>query len=138
MVALSLTEAAYFSFEETGPDLLHQGFKRSRCFKVQPPGAAEIRFVRLIRLGRGGSLGQAEHTEAHEGGEPAEQEVPHTMTYIPKLSPEEIDKMIAILHDESKKIAKTKEFLFNVNDRDWLGNGPNLHVPNPIGPCYNV
>jgi hypothetical protein len=31
----------------------------------------------LIRLGRGGSLEQAEHTEAHEGGEPAEKEVPH-------------------------------------------------------------
>ena len=72
-----LNRGGVFSFEETGPDLLHQGFERSRCFKVQRPGTAEIRIVWLIRLGRGGSLGQAEHTEAHEGGEPAEQEVPH-------------------------------------------------------------
>src|ERR1700730_3016138 len=58
-----LNRGGVFSFEETGPDLLHQGFERSRCFQVQPPGAAEIRFVRLIRLGRGGRLGQAETTE---------------------------------------------------------------------------
>src|SRR5580704_12078373 len=72
-----LNRGGVFSLEETGPNLLHQGFERSRCFKVQRPGTAEIRIVRLIRLGRGGSLGQAEHTDAHEGGEPAEQEVPH-------------------------------------------------------------
>jgi hypothetical protein len=42
-----------FSLEETGPNLLHQGFERSRCFKVQRPGTAEIRIFWLIRLGRG-------------------------------------------------------------------------------------
>jgi hypothetical protein len=53
------------------------GLEGSRCFKVQRPCAAEIRFVRLIRLECGGSLGQAENTEAPEGGERTEQEVPH-------------------------------------------------------------
>src|SRR5580704_3175732 len=64
-----LNRGGVFSFEETGPNLLHQGFGRSRCFKVQRPGTAEIRIVWLIRLGRGGSLAHAEHTEAHESGE---------------------------------------------------------------------
>jgi hypothetical protein len=46
---------------------------RSRVtFKVQRPGAVEIRFVRLIRLGCGGSLGQAKNSEAREAGERAE------------------------------------------------------------------
>jgi hypothetical protein len=72
-----LNRGGVFSLEETGPDLLHQGFERSRCFKVQRPGTAEIRIVWLIRLARGGSLGRAEYTEAHEGGETAEQEIPH-------------------------------------------------------------
>ena len=44
---------------------------------VQYPGAAEIRFVRLIRLRCGESLGQAENTEAREGSERAQQEVLH-------------------------------------------------------------
>jgi hypothetical protein len=37
---------------------------------VQYPGAAEIRFVRLIRLSCGGSLWQAETTETREDSEP--------------------------------------------------------------------
>ena len=37
----------------------------------------EIRFVRLIRLKCGGSLREAEKTEAREGGERTEQEVSH-------------------------------------------------------------
>jgi hypothetical protein len=48
----------YFPFRQTNDP-----------FKVQHPGAAEIRFVRLIRLGCGGSLGRAENTEAREGGD---------------------------------------------------------------------
>jgi hypothetical protein len=61
-----------FLFEKTGSGFLYYGFERIRCFKVQRPGAVEIRFVRLIRLGCGGSLGQAKNTEAREGGERAE------------------------------------------------------------------
>ncbi len=53
-----LNRGGVFSFEETGPDLLHQGFERSRCFKVQRPGTGEIRIVWLIRMERGGSFGQ--------------------------------------------------------------------------------
>ena len=68
---LVLREVAPKSFR------LHQGFESSRCFKVQRPGAAEIRFLQLIRLRCGGSLGEAENTEAREGGQRAEQEVPH-------------------------------------------------------------
>ena len=76
-LGFKLNRGGVFSLEETGPNLLHQGFERSRCFKVQRPGTAEIRIVWLIRLGHGGSLAHAEHTEAHESGEPAKQEVPH-------------------------------------------------------------
>ena len=61
-----------FLFEETGSGFLHYGFERSRCFKVQRPGAVEIRFVRLIRLGCGGTPGQAKNTEARKGDERAE------------------------------------------------------------------
>src|SRR4029077_12594083 len=37
-----LNRGGVCSFEETGPELLHQGFERSRSFKVQRPGTAEI------------------------------------------------------------------------------------------------
>jgi hypothetical protein len=75
LVSLVSFEAGGFSFEVTGSDSLHQGIEGSRCLKVQYPGAAEIRFVRLIRLRCGASLGQAENTEARQGSERAQQEV---------------------------------------------------------------
>ena len=47
-----------FAFDEIGPDLLHQGFERSRSFEVQRPGTAEIRVACLIRLECGRSSWQ--------------------------------------------------------------------------------
>jgi hypothetical protein len=67
------------SFEETGPHLRHQGFERSRCFKVQRPVAAEILIVRLLRLERGRSFGQTAQTEPRECGKPEEQERPELL-----------------------------------------------------------
>ena len=77
MLAFKTYDVGEFSLMEGGPDLLHQGLKRSRPFALQYPAAGEIRFVRVMRLGCGVSLGRAENTQPHESGKRAEQERLH-------------------------------------------------------------